>query len=87
MKKLNAEANASLGSALPILADDESSCPCVDARTTGYLFGFPATPFLSTVLQALRDLMYRAPPPKTVGQVILRYKIAYFDVFFPTNLH
>ena len=24
-----------------------------------------------------------APPPKTVGRVILRYKIAYFDVFFP----
>ncbi len=29
-----------------------------------------------------------SPPPKTVGRVNLRYKIAYFDVFFfLTNLH
>jgi hypothetical protein len=27
------------------------------ARTTGYLLGFPATLFLSTVLRALRGLM------------------------------
>ncbi len=29
----------------------------LEARTTGYLLGFPATLFLSTVLQALRGLM------------------------------
>ena len=30
----------------------------MQARTTGYLLGFPATLFLSTVLRALRELMY-----------------------------
>jgi hypothetical protein len=30
----------------------------MQARTTGYLLGLPATLFLSTVLRALRELMY-----------------------------
>ncbi len=38
------------------LCNDRDSRP---SRTTGYLLGFPATPFLGTVLQALRKLMCR----------------------------
>ncbi len=34
-------------------------CGIVRSRTAGNGLGFPATPFLSTVLWALHDLMYR----------------------------